>query len=133
MGCEKQGAKNRIIVIQKEKRQPCLINQPRKEKKTDDAFLLTPFSPNAAICIREHSHMTSDVFGLFLTCLPTYPNQILYYISLFSKIRCSLIYLLTYPWTSIRRTQQSDVICECSLNRMYFLHVMIVGCQHIRA
>ena len=33
MGCEKQGAKNRIIVIQKEKRQPGLINQPRKGKK----------------------------------------------------------------------------------------------------
>ena len=27
--------------------------------------------------------------------LPTYPNQILYYISLFSKIRCSLTYLPT--------------------------------------
>jgi hypothetical protein len=25
--------------------------------------------------------------------LPTYPNQILYYISIFSKIRCSLTYL----------------------------------------
>ena len=31
--------------------------------------------------LREHSHMTSDVFGYFW---PTYPNQILYYISLFS-------------------------------------------------
>ena len=38
--------------------------------------------------------------------LPTYPNQILYYISLFSKIRCSLTYL---------PTQKSDVIYECSL------------------
>ena len=38
--------------------------------------------------------MTSDVFWAFLTYLPsTYPNQILYYISLFSKIRCSLTYL----------------------------------------
>ena len=36
---------------------------------------------------REHSQMTSDVFDL-----PTCPNQILYYISLFSKIRCSLTY-----------------------------------------
>ena len=34
----------------------------------------------------EYSHMTSDVFlGIF--DLPTYPNQILYYIILFSKIR----------------------------------------------
>ena len=96
--------------------------------------------------------MTSDVFGVFLTYLPTlgswievpvcfiqdfcyfkrerqfglfsfeitkllnkthrdfyysleYLNQILYYISLFSKIRCSLTYL---------PTQKSDVICECS-------------------
>ena len=32
-------------------------------------------------------------FGIF--DLPTYPNQILYYISLFSKIRCSLTYLPT--------------------------------------
>ena len=30
--------------------------------------------------IREHSYMMSDVFGSFLTYLPTYPNQILYYI-----------------------------------------------------
>ena len=39
--------------------------------------------------------------------LPTYPNQILYYISLFSKIRCSLTYL---------PTQNSEVICECSIH-----------------
>ena len=32
-------------------------------------------------------------FGIF--DLPTYPNQIHYYISLFSKIRCSLTYLPT--------------------------------------
>ena len=38
--------------------------------------------------------------------LPTYHNQMVYYISLFSKIRCSLTYL---------PTQKSDVICECSL------------------
>ena len=38
--------------------------------------------------------------------LPTYPNQILYYISLCSEIRCSLTYL---------PTQKSDVIYECSL------------------
>ena len=40
--------------------------------------------------------MTSDVLGVFLT----YPNQILYYISLFSKI--------------------SDVICECSLKECLY-------------
>ena len=40
--------------------------------------------------------------------VPTYPNQILYYISLYSKIRCSLTYLPTW---------KSDVICECSLIR----------------
>ena len=38
--------------------------------------------------------------------LPTYPHQILYYISLFSKIRWGLTYL---------PTQKSDVIYECSL------------------
>ena len=38
--------------------------------------------------------------------LPTYPHQILYYISLFSKIRWGLTYL---------PTPKSDVICECSL------------------
>ena len=38
--------------------------------------------------------------------LPTYPHQILYYISLFSKIRWGFTYLLT---------QKSDVIYECSL------------------
>ena len=42
----------------------------------------------------KHSLMTSDVFGIFLTYLPTYPNQILYYVRLFSKIRFSLTYLL---------------------------------------
>ena len=30
-----------------------------------------------------------------LQYLPTYPNQILYYMSLYSKIRCSLTYLPT--------------------------------------
>ena len=39
--------------------------------------------------LREHSHMTSDVSGVFLTN----PNKILYCISLFSKIRYSLTYL----------------------------------------
>ena len=45
MGCEKQGAKKQgHCNIHKEKRQPGLINQPRKGKKTDDTFLLTnPF------------------------------------------------------------------------------------------
>ena len=49
--------------------------------------------------------MTSDVFWVFFD-LPTYPNQMVYYISLFSKIRCTLTYL---------PTQKSDVIYECSL------------------
>ena len=44
--------------------------------------------------------------------LPTYPNQMIYYISLFSKIRCSLTYL---------PTQISDVICECSLRVHSFI------------
>ena len=44
--------------------------------------------------------------------LPTYPHQILYYISLFIKIRWSLTYL---------PTQKSDVIYECSLNDQYGL------------
>ena len=37
--------------------------------------------------------MTSDDYWVFLTYLPTYPNQILYYTNIFSKIRCSLTYL----------------------------------------
>ena len=40
--------------------------------------------------------MTSDDLWAFLTYLLTYPNQILYYISLFSKIRFSITYLPTY-------------------------------------
>ena len=45
--------------------------------------------------------------------LPTYPHQILYYISLFSKIRWSLTYL---------STQKSDVIYECSLKWIYYMN-----------
>ena len=56
--------------------------------------------------LREHSYMTSDVFWENLTYLPTYPHQILYYISLCNKIRWGLTYL---------PTQKSDVIYECSL------------------
>ena len=50
---------------------------------------------NTLMLLREHSHMTSDVLGAFLTYLHTYPNQILYFISLFSKIRYTLTYLPT--------------------------------------
>ena len=42
--------------------------------------------------------------------LPTYPHQMLYYISLFSKIRWSLTYL---------PTQKSEVIYECSLMQFW--------------
>jgi hypothetical protein len=49
--------------------------------------------------------MMSYVFWAFLTYLPT-----LYYIGLFSKIRCSLTYL---------PTQKSDVIYECSLTKTF--------------
>ena len=42
--------------------------------------------------VRDPWYMTSDFFGYFW---PTYPNQILYYISLCSKIRCNLTYLPT--------------------------------------
>ena len=45
--------------------------------------------------------------------LPTYPHQMLYYISLFSKIRWSLTYL---------PTQKSDVIYECSLIQFKLCH-----------
>ena len=45
---------------------------------------------NFCIGLRGLSYITSDVFEIFLTYLPT--NQIFYYISLFSKIRCSLTY-----------------------------------------
>ena len=41
---------------------------------------------------------------------PTYPHQILYYISLFSKIRWGLTYL---------PTQKSDVIYECSHSQFW--------------
>ena len=40
------------------------------------------------------------------------PNQILYYISLFSKIRWGLTYL---------PTQKSDVIYECSLTETFYM------------
>ena len=61
--------------------------------------------------------MTSDVFWVFLTYLPTYPNQMVYYISLFSKIRCSLTYL---------PTQISDVIYECSIKCLKKIRKYIV-------
>ena len=73
--------------------------------------------------IREHSHMTSDVFGAFLTYLLTYPNQMVYYIGLFSKIRSSLTYL---------PTQKSEVIYECSLNQFQFDEVFLISfCNEI--
>ena len=58
--------------------------------------------------LREHSHDILLFFGYFdlPTFLPTSPDPILYYISLFSKIRRSLTYLSTLKY---------DVICECSL------------------
>ena len=41
---------------------------------------------------------TYDVrYFLGIFDLPTYPNQMFYYISLFSKIRCSLNYLPSLP------------------------------------
>ena len=43
--------------------------------------------PIMKIYNREHSQMTSDILEIFLTNLNTYPNQILYYISLFIEIR----------------------------------------------
>ena len=49
--------------------------------------------------IREHPNMTSDDFWS-----STYPDQMIYYISLFSKIRWSVTYLPTL---------KSDVICGC--------------------
>ena len=70
---------------------------------------------------REHSYMTSDVFRSFLTYLPKYPHQILYYISLFSKIRWSLTYL---------PTQKSDVIYECSLNTYIYQKVFSIRFHH---
>ena len=54
--------------------------------------LLTSVNQPPHIWLGGHSHMTSDVLGYFW---PTYPNQTIYYISLFSKIRCSLTYLPT--------------------------------------
>ena len=47
-------------------------------------------------CHREHPHRTSDIFWAFLTYLPTYHYHILYNVSLPSKIRYSLTFLLTY-------------------------------------
>ena len=56
--------------------------------------------------------MTSDDFQEFLTYLPKYPNEMFWYISLFSKIRCSLTYL---------HILKSDVICECSPGKNTFV------------
>ena len=46
--------------------------------------------------------------------LSTYPNQILYYISLFSRIRCSLTYLTPGP-------SKSEVVMDNYLVRLHYL------------
>ena len=47
-------------------------------------------------CKKDLGAFTYDVRWFWgISDLPTYPHQILYYISLFSKIRCSLTYLPT--------------------------------------
>ena len=77
--------------------------------KNSDQDAVYEITELANIYFREHSYMTSDVFRAFMTYLPTYLHQILYYISLFSKIRWGLTYL---------PTQKSDVIYECSLMQL---------------
>ena len=85
------------------------MSLPRTFKDLNSSFLHYPKILTKTsipfIFHREHSY-TYDVrcfLGIF--DLPTYLNQMVYYISLFSKIRCSLTYL---------PTQKSDVIYECS-------------------
>jgi hypothetical protein len=56
-------------------------NLPKKLKKTKITKITKGILGSIRICF----------LGIF--DLPTYPNQILYYISLFSKIRCFLTYL----------------------------------------
>ena len=73
------------------------IGNPKIHKWGDSPVFEIDFVFSIWYPLWEHSYMTSDVFGAFLTYLSTYPNQILYYISLCSKIRCSLTYLSTYP------------------------------------
>ena len=55
--------------------------------------------------------------------LPTYPNQMIYYISLFSKIRWSLTYLPTL---------KSDVICGCSLRFWHYPPSSNKSLRHIK-
>ena len=57
------------------------------QNESSQSSQILPLTRETESLLWEHSYMTSDVLGVFLTYLPTYPNQILYYLSLFSKIR----------------------------------------------
>ena len=59
--------------------------------------------------------MTSDVFWVFLTYLPTHPNQMVYYILKPVQLDQMQLDLPTYL-----PTQKSDVICECALNQVIY-------------
>ena len=76
-----------------------------------DGFIMvgTAFSKkNICSCVPiSKGASTYDVrWFLVIFDLPTYPNQMIYYISLLSKIRWGLTYLLNL---------ESNVICGCSL------------------
>ena len=76
-----------------------LMFDPIHEHFHRKSFVLAPFilSNSELLTLYNKGAFTYDVrcFGGIFD-LPTFPNQILYYISLFSKIRWSLIYLPTY-------------------------------------
>ena len=77
----------------------CRISEKAIKRKVKSGFLASPlivFSDTLDLSSWEHAHMTSDGFEVFLTYQLTCPNQIRYYIILFSKIRCSLTYIPTY-------------------------------------
>ena len=65
---------------------------------------IPPGSAGPALTKLRKGRWFWDIFDL-----PTYPNQILYYISLFSKIRCSLTYLPIKAGHALRIW-----ICGCS-------------------
>ena len=94
----------------------CLIcyqsfSQNCELKKQVDLIHKNKHPRNCRICDKRFSHKGASIYDVrwfwAIFDLPTYPNQMIYYITLFSKIRWSLTYLPTL---------KSDVICGCSLS-----------------
>ena len=86
--------------------------------------------------------MTTEVFYVLLAYLPTYCNQILYYISLINKIRYGLTYLPTKNLMSyvnapkgiihkLRQVQHTMVVVllevGCNSSRLGFIFLLRYG------